>query len=76
MKRDASFKGEPPKWAIQFFHWYCNDHLSEAALGDMLELYERRRNKKGKRKADFLFYLERASIPATICYKEKNFITT
>ncbi len=45
----------PPKWAVRFFRWYCNDHLSEAVLGDMEELYERRQLKMGKRKADFLF---------------------
>ena len=22
----------PPKWAIRFFQWYCNDHLAEAVL--------------------------------------------
>src|SRR6184192_2489247 len=45
----------PPKILIRFFRWYCNDHLAEAVLGDMLELYERRRKKLGKRKADLLF---------------------
>lgn len=48
-------KQEPPRLLVRFFRWYCNDHLSEAVLGDMLELYERRRKKMGKRKADFLF---------------------
>lgn len=45
----------PPKWAVRFFRWYCNDHLSEAVLGDMEELYIRRRSVLGKRKSDFLF---------------------
>jgi len=45
----------PPKWAVRFFLWYCNDHLSDAALGDMLELYARRKRKLGERKADALF---------------------
>jgi putative ABC transport system permease protein len=44
-----------PKWALRFFRWYCNDHLSDAVLGDMLELYERRRKRLGKRRADLLF---------------------
>jgi len=35
----------PPKSLIRFFRWYCTDHLSDAVLGDMLELYERRRKK-------------------------------
>ncbi len=45
----------PPKWAIRLFNWYCNDHLADAALGDMLELYHRRYSRMGKRKADILF---------------------
>ena len=45
----------PPKWAIRLFNWYCNDHLADAALGDMLELYQRRYSRMGKRKADILF---------------------
>jgi len=45
----------PPRWAVRFFRWYCNDHLAEAVLGDMLELYERRASTVGKRKADLLF---------------------
>ena len=48
-------KHNPPKWAIRFFQWYCNDHLSEAVLGDLLHLYDRRVNLQGKRKADILF---------------------
>jgi len=48
-------KEDPPKWLIRFFRWYCNDHLSDAALGDMVELYGRRKRKLGKRKADLLF---------------------
>jgi putative ABC transport system permease protein len=48
-------KEGPPKWAMRFFRWYCNDHLSDAVLGDMEELYSRRKKKLGKRKADLLF---------------------
>lgn len=45
----------PPKWAIHFFQWFCNDHLSEAVMGDLLHLYERRIASVGKQKADILF---------------------
>lgn len=48
-------KLSPPQLFIRFFRWYCNDHLSEAVLGDLLELYQRRSKKLGKRKADLLF---------------------
>lgn len=45
----------PPSWAIRFFRWFCNDHLSDAVLGDMLELYARRRRQHSKIRADLLF---------------------
>lgn len=48
-------RGNPPRWAIAFFRWLCNDHLSDAVLGDLLELYDRRRATLGKFKADLLF---------------------
>jgi putative ABC transport system permease protein len=46
---------QPPQWAVRFFHWYCNDHLADAAFGDILEMYHRRCASIGKRKADVLF---------------------
>jgi putative ABC transport system permease protein len=51
MKRTST----PPRWAIRFFRWLCNDHLAEAVLGDMIELYERRRKSMPRWKADALF---------------------
>jgi putative ABC transport system permease protein len=48
-------ENNPPKLFLKFFRWYCNDHLSDAVLGDMIELYFRRKKKLGKRKADLLF---------------------
>ena len=45
----------PPRWALRFFKWFCNDHLAEAVLGDMIELYERRRASMSRWKADALF---------------------
>ena len=54
MKASNAHKG-PPSWAIRFFRWYCNEHLAEAVLGDMLELYRRRYSALGKFRADALF---------------------
>jgi putative ABC transport system permease protein len=51
MKRTST----PPRWALRFFKWFCNDHLAEAVLGDMTELYERRRESMPRWKADALF---------------------
>jgi putative ABC transport system permease protein len=45
----------PPAWALKFLRWFCNDHLSEAVLGDLTDLYQRRFASVGKRKADLLF---------------------
>ncbi|MBN8575870.1 MAG: ABC transporter permease [Cytophagales bacterium] len=47
----------PPRWAVHFFKWFCNNHLAEAVLGDMVELYERRRKSMSKWKADSLFII-------------------
>ncbi len=55
MKKLTPKKVPPPAWAIRFFRWYCNAHLCEAVLGDMLELHTRRCSRIGKRKADLLF---------------------
>lgn len=49
--------GNPPRWAIALFRWFCNDHLCDAVLGDMLEMYDRRRTKHSKFKSDLLFIL-------------------
>src|SRR5687767_10110501 len=48
-------KIQPPVGAVKLFRSFCNDHLSDAVLGDLTELYERRTKTIGKRKADFLF---------------------
>lgn len=48
-------KINPPKWITRVFRWYCNDHLSEAVLGDLIELYGRRRTRISKLRADVLF---------------------
>lgn len=47
----------PPQWAVRFFQWFCNDHLSEAVLGDLIHLYDRRVRTIGRRRADFLFVI-------------------
>lgn len=45
----------PPKWATRLFRSFCNEHLSEAVLGDLIDLYQRRCKAFGKRRADMLF---------------------
>lgn len=55
MGRKIIKSGDPPRWAIKLFRWFCNDQLCDAVLGDLLELYDRRRASMGKFKADLLF---------------------
>ena len=62
----------PPKWITGFFRWYCNDHLSEAALGDMIELYGRRRKTIGKLRADLLFTWNVLSFLQPFAIKRKS----
>lgn len=50
-------RNQPPKWIIRFFNWYCREDLSDAILGDLLELYERRFDEIGRTKANLLFIL-------------------
>lgn len=54
MKRPPT-RYDPPGWAVRFFSSFCNDHLKEAVLGDVVELYIRRRRRSGKLMADLLF---------------------
>lgn len=69
MKRPTS---TPPRFALRFFRWFCNDHLSDAVLGDMLELYERRVKKSGKRKADLLFFWNVITFLQPFAFRNKN----
>jgi putative ABC transport system permease protein len=43
---------------IRFLSWFSNDHVRDAVLGDLLELYRRRRKSMRKRTADLLFIFD------------------
>lgn len=45
----------PPKWAINFLHWFCPDELLEGILGDLLEEYEADLQLNNRRKANQIF---------------------
>ncbi|MCW5911673.1 MAG: ABC transporter permease [Cyclobacteriaceae bacterium] len=45
----------PPQFPLRFFRWYCHPKLRNSIEGDLMELYEERKNKIGKLKADTLF---------------------
>jgi putative ABC transport system permease protein len=65
-------KPDPPNWITRFFRWYCNDHLSEAVLGDLIELYARKRKEIGKLRADVLFLWNALTFLQPFAIKRKS----
>lgn len=59
---------QPPRWAIKFLIWFCEDYLIEGILGDLLEQFEEDAGKWGSRKARrlFVFRVLRLIHPVTI----------
>src|SRR5258705_477690 len=51
-------KQGPPKIFIQFFRWYCQPKLLDHIEGDLIEVYQHRLKKTGKRKADLKFIID------------------
>lgn len=48
-------KHTPPKLFLHFFRWFCHPDLRAYVEGDLMELYQERRAKWGKRSADMRF---------------------
>ena len=48
----------PPKLFLRFFRWYCHQRLADHIEGDLIEVYRKRVQKKGKRKADIRFIID------------------
>lgn len=48
----------PPGIFLRFFRWYCHPRMRDYIEGDLLEVYDRRVKKSGKRKADWKFILD------------------
>ncbi|HEY5747896.1 MAG TPA: ABC transporter permease [Chryseolinea sp.] len=76
MKGGTHPKPTPPRWATCLLRWFCNDHLSEAVLGDLVELYERRFEKLGKRKADLLFIANVIQFLQPFAFRKRNYRST
>lgn len=47
----------PPEFALRFFRWYCHPRIHNYIEGDLIEVYQRRRQ-SGKLKADLLFIID------------------
>ncbi len=48
----------PPQVFLKFFRWYCDERMLDYIEGDLMEVFERRLMKVGKRKADVLFIMD------------------
>jgi len=51
-------KNQPPQLFLRFFRWYCHPKLQDYIEGDLMEVYEARKVKSGKRKADVKFIID------------------
>ncbi len=48
----------PPKYALRFFRWYCHPKMQDYIEGDLMEVYQERKVKSGKLKADVRFVID------------------
>jgi putative ABC transport system permease protein len=48
----------PPKLWQQFFRWFCHPKLRDSIEGDLMELYQERKDKSGKTQADIRFVID------------------
>ena len=51
-------KNYPPQIFLRFFRWYCHPKLADHIEGDLIEVYQQRLKKSGKRKADIRFIID------------------
>jgi putative ABC transport system permease protein len=51
-------KSNPPKLFLRFFRWYCHPKMQDYIEGDLMEVYETRRVKSGRLKADLRFVID------------------
>ena len=48
----------PPNLPLRFFRWYCHPKLVKYIEGDLIELYQEQKAKRGKLKADMRFIVD------------------
>lgn len=63
---------EPPKLAERFLRWFCARDVVETLQGDLYELYHRRVEEVGKRKADFHYYLDVLDVCRPFAWKKRK----
>ncbi len=49
---------KPPRLPLSFFRWYCHPKLLDHIEGDLIEVYQQRLQKVGKREADMKFIID------------------
>ena len=48
----------PPRLFLRFFRWFCHPELKKYIEGDLMELFDERLKRSGKRKADIRFIID------------------
>ncbi|MBA4056298.1 MAG: hypothetical protein C0490_16405, partial [Marivirga sp.] len=49
---------QPPGFFLKFFRWFCHPEMQDYIEGDLMEVYDVRLKKLGKRKADIKFIID------------------
>lgn len=62
----------PPKLADTLLRWFCSEELIETLQGDLYELYQRRADQFGKRRADFYYFLEVIDMCRPFAWKKRS----
>lgn len=55
---DEQPQHNPPKSAVRFFSWYCQNELKEPILGDLAERYSSYREELSTLRADWLYWID------------------
>lgn len=63
----------PPVWVMRFFRWYCREDLADAIEGDLLELHQRRLEKYGPLRSDFLFLWNVLTLCQPFAFKKQPY---
>ncbi len=62
----------PPSLPDRFLQWFCADEVLETLQGDLYELYEKRREKKGKLLAAVMYWADVASACRPFAFRKNR----